>query len=172
MSERPRQPQKHNSWNKFIQKLIFAKTLGLNFHSNNRQPSKALKFNHQPSKSEKVNRQPSKLPHQWDPLKRPLLRKGLRILVKSSRTEYTFKDYNKRHMNSFYHFSTMTVSYRFQSGMFSLFETKLNLFKPEQVQKSHESRPDSWLHLSILNMIGDLYQSRKQKKNYTTGKIR
>ena len=51
MNERPRQPPKHNSWNKFIQKLIFAKTLGLNFHSNNRQPLKALKFNHQPSKS-------------------------------------------------------------------------------------------------------------------------
>ena len=37
MSERPRQPPKHNSWNKCIQKLIFAKNLGLNFHSNNRQ---------------------------------------------------------------------------------------------------------------------------------------
>ena len=52
----------------------------------------------------------------------------------------------------------MTVSFRVQSGMFFLFKTKLNLFKPEQDRKSHESRPDRWLNLSILNMIGDLYQ--------------
>lgn len=59
----------------------------------------------------------------------------------------------------------MTVSYRVQSGMFSLFETgKLNLFKPKQDRKSHESRPDTWLLLFILNMIGELYQSRKQQK--------
>lgn len=59
----------------------------------------------------------------------------------------------------------MTVSYRVQSGMFSLFETeKLNLFKPKQDRKSHESRPDTWLLLFVLNMIGELYQSRKQKK--------
>ena len=64
----------------------------------------------------------------------------------------------------------MTVSYRVQSGMFFLFETKLNLFKPEQDRKSHESRPDRWLHLSIVNMIGDLYQSRKQKKITQMGK--
>ena len=37
----------------------------------------------------------------------------------------------------------MTVSYRVESGMFFLFETKLTLFKPEQDRKSHESRPDS-----------------------------
>ena len=66
----------------------------------------------------------------------------------------------------------MTVSYRVESGIFFLFETKLTLFKPEQDRKSHESRPDSWLHLSILNMIGDLYQWRKQKKNLTqVGKL-
>ena len=166
ISERPRQPPKHNSWNKFIQKLIFAKTLRLNFHSNNRQPSKALKFNHQPSKSETFNRQPSKLPPHWDPLKRPLQRKGLRILPKSSRTEYTYKDYNKRHINSFYHFSTMTISSRVQSGMFFfLFETKLTLFKPERDWKSHESRPDRF---SAVNRIGGLYQSRKQKKIWHT----
>ena len=59
----------------------------------------------------------------------------------------------------------MTVSYRVESGMFSLFETeKLNLFKPKQDRKSHESRPDTWFLLFILNMIGELYQSRKQKK--------
>ena len=59
----------------------------------------------------------------------------------------------------------MTVPYRVQSGMFSLLETeKLNLFKPKQDRKSHESRPDTWLLLFILNMIGELYQSRKQKK--------
>lgn len=73
-------------------------------------------------------------------------------------------------MNSFYHFSTMTVSYRVQSCMFSLFETKLNLFKPEQDRKSHASRPDRF---SAVNRIGDLYQSRKQKKKSDThGKIR
>lgn len=59
----------------------------------------------------------------------------------------------------------MTVSYRVQSGMFSSFETeKLNLFKPKQDRKSHESGPDTWLLLFVLNMIGELYQSRKQKK--------
>ena len=58
----------------------------------------------------------------------------------------------------------MTVSYRVQSCMFSLFETKLNLFKPEQDRKSHASRPDRF---SAVNRIGDLYQSRKQKKNLT-----
>ena len=48
-----------------MQKLIFTKTLGLNFHqlTINPQPSKALKFNRQLSKSFKNNRQPSKLPH-------------------------------------------------------------------------------------------------------------
>ena len=68
-------------------------------------------------------------------------------------------------MNNFYHFSTMTISSRVQSGMFFfLFETKLTLFKPEQDRKSHESRPDRF---SAVNRIGDLYQSRKQKKNLT-----
>ena len=48
-----------------MQKLIFTKTLGLNFHqlTINPQPSKALKFNRQLSKWFKNNRQPSKLPH-------------------------------------------------------------------------------------------------------------
>ena len=37
------------------------------FPINNRQPSKALKFNCQPSKLERNNRQPLKLPPHWDP---------------------------------------------------------------------------------------------------------
>ena len=37
------------------------------FPLNNRQPSKALKFNCQPSKLERNNRQPLKLPPHWDP---------------------------------------------------------------------------------------------------------
>ena len=53
------------------------KKVNINFNSwkkfplDNRQPSKALKFNSQPSKSAKFNRQPSKLHPHCDPLKWP-----------------------------------------------------------------------------------------------------